>query len=102
MLSQSVRRFFSESVALRETPREGVAPAQWGILKITGTWNSSPCGPHITRGDNIASPDKEVKRIIKVLGKKWLNLTKRLQYIRKMHKRNVYEINLHAYLKKGP
>lgn len=58
MLSQLVVRFCSLSVALTDSPSDGVLDAQWGMLSVTGSMNSSPTGPHITSGDNIFSPDK--------------------------------------------
>lgn len=42
ILSQLVCKFFSLSVALSASPRDGVRPAQCGIFKVTGTKNSKP------------------------------------------------------------
>jgi hypothetical protein len=61
MLSQFVVKFVSLSVAFTDNPSDGVFDAQWGMLRVTGSWNSSPTGPHITSGDNIFSPEKESK-----------------------------------------
>lgn len=58
MLSQLVVRFCSLSVALTESPSDGVFDAQCGIFRVTGSMNSSPTGPHITSGDSIFSPSR--------------------------------------------
>lgn len=59
--SQSVLRWASVSVALIVRPREGTALAQCGRRRVTGLRKTRPCGPHITRGDSIASPiDAEI------------------------------------------
>jgi hypothetical protein len=57
MLSQSVCKFFSLSVAFNDKPNDAVLPAQCGIFNVTGIKNSNPCGPHITKGDSICSPN---------------------------------------------
>ena len=57
MLSQLVVRFFSLSVAFTDKPSEGMFDAQWGMLRVTGSMNSSPTGPHITNGLSIFSPN---------------------------------------------
>lgn len=56
MLSQLVVKFFSLSVAFNDRPNDVVRLAQCGILSVTGTRNSRPCGPHITNGESIVSP----------------------------------------------
>lgn len=56
ILSQLVCRFFSLSVALRARPSDGVLDAQCGMLRVTGSRNSNPTGPHSTIGERTCSP----------------------------------------------
>lgn len=68
ILSHSVCIFFSLSVAFSAKPNDVVRPAQCGILRVTGTKNSRPCGPHITRGESIVSPASGEERKYKKHG----------------------------------